>query len=179
MLTKLSKVSITMAVLLLSAALFVACGGGNGGGEATSDEDAAGEGTTLNVTMTETDEAWGYDLERATVPAGKIIFQVINEGKFEHELMVYPAQDLSHMLEEMVMAEMSGEEAGHHAEEIDGLVFSVDGEEELELEPGESGTFTVNLSPGTYELGCLIVETVGGETFTHHEKGMHATLTVQ
>ncbi len=141
--------------------------------------EAAQEGATVvKVIMFESEEEWGYKLDKTEVPAGEVTFQVVNEGKFEHELMVYPPQrEMAHILEEMKEAAMMG--MGGHAEEIEGLVISVDGKDELELEPGESGTFTVNLAPGTYELGCLIVETVGGETFTHHEKGMHATLTVQ
>lgn len=175
--TRLKVVMMAGSVLLFGG-LLVACGGDEDGGAKPAEGDAEEGGTTVKVVMTETEEAWGYELGRSTVPAGLVTFEAVNEGKFEHELMVYPAQDLSQILEEMVMAEMSGEEAGH-AEEIEGLVFSVDGEEELELEPGDDGTFTVNLTPGTYELGCLIVETLGGETFTHHEKGMYATLTVQ
>jgi uncharacterized cupredoxin-like copper-binding protein len=58
-------------------------------------------------------------------------------------------------------------------------VTNAEGEGELVLEPDESGSLTVELTPGTYELGCLIVETVGDETFNHREKGMHTTLTVE
>ncbi|MBI2913598.1 MAG: hypothetical protein HYY03_06730 [Chloroflexi bacterium] len=163
--------------LLLAGALS-ACGGGGGGEEGAATDGGGDEGTVVNVTMTETDEAWTYDLDTTAIPAGEVTFKVKNEGKFEHELMVYAAQEMSHLLVEMVEAAEMGMEAGH-AEEIEGMVMSVDGEDELELEPGESGEFTVNLSPGTYEIGCLIVETVGTETFTHHEKGMHATLAVQ
>ncbi len=159
-------VAVAGAILALTA-LLSACGGG--------EEEAAG--TVVNVTMEETDQGWVYKLDRPEVPAGVVTFKVTNKGQFEHELMVYPPQrDMRHMLEEMKEAARMGKKA--HAE-IEGLIRSLDGEEELELEPGKSGTFTVNLSPGTYELGCLIVETVGGETFTHHEKGMHATITVR
>jgi uncharacterized cupredoxin-like copper-binding protein len=184
--------------------------------------------------MVETWEKWGFTLDRTVVPAGEVTFEVTNDGKFTHELMIYPPQDMSPLMEEMVLAvwagglpeegaaghdgeadedeaahgddaghddeadddeaahgdeaghddEADGDEAAHgdgaaHWEMIEGLVLSLEGEDELVLEPDESGSFTASLTPGTYELGCLIVETVGAETFTHHEKGMHTTLTVE
>ncbi len=135
------------------------------------EEKAAG--TVVNVTM----EDWFYKLDRTEVPAGLVTFKVTNKGQFTHELMVYPPQkDMPHIIEELKEAARMGKDV--HAE-IEGLIRSVDGEEELKLEPGKSGTFTVNLNPGTYEMGCLVVETVGGETFVHHEKGMYVTITVR
>jgi uncharacterized cupredoxin-like copper-binding protein len=182
-------------------ALLAACGGGgeddSDAGAATATvvveetaepaDDGAGAGaTTVGVVMKETEEGWAFELDRTEVPAGEVTFEVTNEGKLEHELMIYPPQDLSHMLAELVAAAETGEEDAHeeeeedaHGEEIEGLVMSLEGEDELVLEPDESGSFTVNLAPGSYELGCVIVETIGGETFTHYEKGMHTTLTVE
>ncbi len=246
---RLRKVLMAAAGLLLMGGLIAACGGGEEGTAPT--EEGAGQGAaTVNVVMVETWEKWGFTLDRTEVPAGVVTFEVINDGKFTHELMIYPLQDMSPLLEEMVEAAWAGglpeEEAGHedeadedeaahgdeaghddeadedeaahgdeaghddgadedeaahgdeaghddeadegeaahgdgaaHGEMIEGLVLSLVGEDELVLEPGESGGFTVNLTPGTYELGCVIVETVGAETFTHHEKGMHTTLTVE
>ncbi len=175
---RLSKILVAAGSLLLTGGLLAACGGGSDDG-AEPNGDGAGDGAaTVNVVMDEAEDAWSFDLDLTEVSAGEVTFEATNEGKFEHELMIYPAQDLSHMLEEMVEAAEAGEETAH-GDEIEGLVLSLDGEDELVLEPGDSGSFTVSLTPGTYELGCVIVETVGGETFTHHEKGMHTTLTVE
>ncbi len=155
-------VAVAGAIFAMTA-LASACGGGG--------DEAAG--TVVNVTM----EEWTFKLDKSEVPAGLVTFKVTNKGQLEHELMVYPPQkDMRRMLEELKEAARRGEEA--HAE-VEGLVRSVEGEEELELEPGESGTFTVNLSPGTYELGCLVTQTAGGETFVHHERGMYTTLKVK
>ncbi len=171
--------------LLAIGGFLAACGGGGEDGTKPTKEAVDPDATTVSVVMEETEEAWSFTLDRTEVPAGKVTFEVSNEGKFEHELMVYPAQDLSHLLDELVedaetgAAEDAHEEEDAHGEEIEGLIISLAGEDELVLEPDESGSFTADLTPGTYELGCLIVETVGGETFTHHEKGMHTTLTVQ
>ncbi len=227
---RLGKALMATGGLLLMGGLIAACGGGEEGAAPT--EEGAGQGaTTVNVIMVETWDKWGFTLDRTVVPAGEVTFEVTNDGKFTHELMIYPPQDMSPLLEEMVLAAWAGglpeeEEAGHddeadededahgdeaghddedeaahgdeaghddeaeedeaahgdgvaHGEMIEGLVLSLEGEDELVLKPDESGSFTVNLTPGTYELGCVIVETVGAETFTHHEKGMHTTLTVE
>ncbi len=182
----LRKFLIVSGGLLLIGGLLTSCGGGDEEGAKPTEEDVGPGATTISVVMEETEEAWSFTLDQSEVPAGEVTFEVSNKGKFEHELMVYPAQDLSHLLDEMVEAAETDEEGAHveeeeeeaHGEMIEGLIISLAGEDELVLEPDESGSFTANLTPGTYELGCLIVETVGGETFTHHEKGMHATLTV-
>ncbi len=230
---RLGKALMATGGLLLMAGLLAACGGAEGGTAPT--EEGAGQGAaTVNVVMVETWDKWGFTLDRTVVPAGEVTFVVTNDGKFTHELMIYPVQDMSPILEEMVEAAWAGglpeeeeeghdgeadadeaahgdeaghddeadedeaahgDEAGHedeadedeaahgdgaaHGEMIEGLVLSLEGEDELVLKPGESGSFTVNLTPGTYELGCVIVETVGSETFTHHEKGMHTTLMVE
>ena len=247
---RLGKALMATGGLLLMGGLIAACGGGEEGAAPT--EEGAGQGaTTVNVIMVETWDKWGFTLDRTVVPAGEVTFEVTNDGKFTHELMIYPVQDMSPILEEMVEAAWAGglpeeeeeghdgeadadeaahgdeaghddeahgdeaargdeaghdgeadedeaahgDEAGHddeadedeaahgdgaaHGEMIEGLVLSLEGADELVLKPGASGSFTVNLAPGTYELGCVIVETVGAETFTHHEKGMYTTLTVE
>ncbi len=186
MTVRIRRFLVVAGGLLAIGGFLAACGGGGEDGAEPAEEDVGPGATTVSVIMEETEEAWAFTLDQTEVPAGEVTFVVSNEGKFEHELMVYPAQDLSHLLEELVEAAQMGEEEGAqgeeedaHGEAIGGLIISLAGEDELVLEPDESGSFTANLTPGTYELGCLIVETVGGETFTHHEKGMHTTLTVQ
>jgi hypothetical protein len=246
---RLGKALMAIGGLLLMGGLIAACDGGEEGTAPT--EEGAGQGaTTVNVVMVETWEKWGFTLDRTEVPAGEVTFEVTNDGKFTHELMIYPPQDMSPLLEEMVLAVWAGglpeeeaehdgeadedeaahgdeaghddeadedeaahgdeaghdgeadedeaahgDEAGHddeadddeaahgdgaaHGEMIEGLVMSLEGEDELVLAPDGSGSITVRLAPGTYELGCLIVETVGGETFTHREKGMYTILTVE
>lgn len=158
-------------VAVLALALLAAACGGDGGGE-----EAAG-GTVVKVSAND-DGEWEFVLDKTTVPAGEVTFELTNEGTLEHELLVYPEQDISPLLAEKVAAVEAGQELSISSR-IDGLVEDAAGEHELEVEPGESGTFTVTLSAGTYELGCIIVETIGGETVDHHGKGMKATLTVQ
>ncbi len=174
---KLGKILLVAGGALLMGALISACSGSSEESHIHS-EEGTHQGTNVQVVMEETWEAWTFALDRTEIPAGEVTFEVTNEGNFEHELMVYPSQDLSPLLEEMVEAARTGVEAAH-TEEIAGLVANAEGEDELVLAPDESGSLTVSLTPGTYDLGCLIVEMVGEETFTHYEKGMRATLVVQ
>ena len=156
------------AFIAVALAAFAACSGGGG------------KETTVNLTMGDEDngQKMFYTLDKTTIPAGEVTFVVANKGKFEHELMVYPKQDLSPLLKEVVEAKKAGKSM-HVDDDIKGLVKSVAGEEELELEPNKDGRFTVKLTPGTYELACFIVESTPRETFTHYEKGMRSLLTVQ
>lgn len=168
-----------LAAALALALLAVACGGDEeegGEGTATATEESGGA-TTVNVTSND-DGEWNFVLDKTTVPAGEVTFVLTNEGDLEHELLVYPEQDISPLLEEKVAAVTAGQELSISGR-IEGLVEDAAGEHELEVEPGASGTFTINLTAGTYELGCIIVETIGAETIDHHGKGMHATLTVE
>ena len=49
-----------------------------------------------------------------------------------------------------------------------------------DLKPGDTKTQDVELTPGTYELACLIVEDLGGgKSANHYEKGMHTTVVVK
>ena len=167
------KVFIAASGLLIVVAFVAACGDGDDG-----DEEGAGGGpTTVNVTATDGDN-YEFVLDKTSVPAGEVTFVLTNQGDLEHELLIYAEQDIGPLLEEKVAAVEAGQELSISSR-IEGLVEDAAGEHEIEVEPGESGTFTVTLSPGTYELGCIIVETIGAETIDHHGEGMHATLTVE
>ncbi len=171
---RLLTIAGVLAAALALALLAAACGdddGGGGGGE------EAGGATTVNVTARDGDK-YEFVLDKTTVPAGEVTFALTNEGDLEHELLVYPQQDIGPLLEEKVAAVEKGEKLSISSR-IEGLVEDAAGEHELEVAAGESGTFTVNLTPGTYELGCIIVEDIGGEIINHHEEGMRATLTVE
>ena len=165
-----------LLAMLALALLAGACGDDDDGEEADGGSDGGGA-TTVNITAQDGDK-YEFVLDKTSVPAGEVTFALTNEGDLEHELLVYPAQDIGPLLEEKVAAVKAGEELSISSR-IEGLVTDAAGEHELEVEPGKSGTFTVTLAPGTYELGCIIVETIGSETIDHHSEGMRATLTVE
>jgi hypothetical protein len=47
-----------------------------------------------------------------------------------------------------------------------------------ELKAGQSEDIAVQLTPGTYELECDVVEMVDGKPLSHVAEGMHRTITV-
>ncbi|MBC7479197.1 MAG: hypothetical protein H7317_14050 [Pseudorhodobacter sp.] len=87
----------------------------------------------------------GVTLDKVTVPAGKITFDVVNDSKdIVHEFMVSPVTagetELPYIADENRVDE---EKAGHLGEVS-------------ELDPGKSGSLTVALTPGTYIAYCNI-----------------------
>lgn len=98
------------------------------------------------------------------VDAGRVSFQVANDGTIEHEVIVMrtdldsgalPTDASGAALESGVV-----EPAGMHGQDHHGLHVAA----------GESATMSVDLSPGEYALICNLPG--------HYEAGMHANLTV-
>lgn len=59
----------------------------------------------------------------------------------------------------------------------DGSMEKVD---ELEgMAPGQGGALTVELTPGKYQLACLITKGESGSTTDHYQQGMHTDFTVE
>lgn len=101
----------------------------------------------------------GVKLDKVSVPAGKITFDVTNDSKdIIHEFMVSPVAagqtDLPYTADETRVDE---EKAGHLGEVA-------------ELDPGKSGSLTLDLAPGTYIAYCNIPG--------HFVDGMWTMLTV-
>lgn len=48
-----------------------------------------------------------------------------------------------------------------------------------DIAPGAGDSLTVDLTPGTYELACLLVPGEFGSTVDHYKQGMHATFTIE
>ena len=95
-----------------------------------------------------------------TVPAGDVTFDVSNDAKgFVHEMIV-------------AKAPADGKPLPYDAKE-DGVNEDAAGAlgEVSELKPGEAGTVTLKLDPGTYILFCNVKG--------HYMAGMWTTITVQ
>ena len=89
---------------------------------------------------------------KTSVKAGNIEFTASNRGKMVHELAVL-----------RVMDNGSFENMG-----------------ELEnLPAGESGTITVRLEAGEYQLACLIAAGEAGSDVDHYKQGMHTPFVVE
>lgn len=101
----------------------------------------------------------GITLDRDTVPAGEVTFEVVNDSKsIIHEMVVSPVADPSVPLPYITDEEKVDEDAAGHLGEV------------AELDPGKSGALTVTLEPGSYILYCNIPG--------HYTLGMWSLLTV-
>ncbi len=98
--------------------------------------------------------------------AGTVKFTVKNTGAIAHEFVLYRAGDAP-MVAEMHKMEHAGK-MGMVTEEMEKAILAEI--EEDELKPGETGSVSVNLAPGVYEIGCHVPG--------HYEGGMKATLRV-
>lgn len=119
---------------------------------ASGDRDDSGLGpsdTTVSVALRE----WEIDPGTSSVAAGAIRFDAANESAtMAHELAVIRIQE-------------------------DGDLEAM-GEIE-NLGTGESGSIVLDLTPGNYQLACLIVPGEAGSTFNHYQQGMWTEFTVE
>lgn len=108
----------------------------------------AGGGTTVAVTLAD----YTVTPDKAAVKAGSVRFIATNvSGEHVHELAVLKIKP-------------------------DG---SFDNLGEIEDIPaGEGGSVTLDLTPGSYQLACVIVPGEAGSTVDHYQEGMHTDFTV-
>ena len=98
-------------------------------------------------------------LDQKSVTAGKIVFDVTNEAMGEdHELVLIKLKDEKQTLPLLKDKHRIDESKVKSLGEV------------ADLKPGDHGTMTAMLKPGTYELMCNVKG--------HYEAGMHTVLTV-
>jgi uncharacterized cupredoxin-like copper-binding protein len=142
--------------LLCSFALSLAACGGDA--TSSSETTASTDGETSKGTVGATVEDFAISLDTAQVSAGKVTFNVHNDGPSTHEFVV-------------IKSDLAAEELPLNAEG--------DGVDEEQVEPvgeaediasGTDASFRATLEPGAYVVICNIT--------SHYEAGMHAALTV-
>ena len=102
----------------------------------------------------------GVTLDKTTVPAGKVTFEVVNDSKdIIHEFMLSPVTAGETALPYIVDENRVDEEKAGHLGEVS------------ELDTGKGGSLTVDLTPGTYIAYCNIPG--------HFIGGMWTVITVQ
>ena len=101
----------------------------------------------------------GVTLDQTSVPAGKITFDVVNDSKdIIHEFLVAPVTADQKELPYIVDENRVDEEAASYLGEVS------------ELDPGKSGSLTVDLAAGSYIVFCNVPG--------HFINGMWSILTV-
>jgi uncharacterized cupredoxin-like copper-binding protein len=87
----------------------------------------------------------GISVDTAAVAAGKVTFEVTNASKETiHEMIVAPIGNVDVVLPYNANENRVDEEATHDLGEV------------AELDPGKSGSLTLDLKPGLYALYCNI-----------------------
>jgi uncharacterized cupredoxin-like copper-binding protein len=139
---------IALAVLLASCSAPAASSGGTG---------------PISATLKE----WQISLSSTSMSAGKITFNITNNGDKEHEFVVRKTDLPSSALPLNADGEIS--------EDAPELTEVGDPSEAAEIKSGSSDrTLTVTLQPGHYVIFCNLHV---GELL-HYQKGMHVDLTV-
>ncbi len=156
-----------MAIAIL--AIGAACGDDDDDSNPTAttgaDETTApGEATDVAVTLQE----WSIVLDKNSVPAGTVNFNITNDGPDHTHEFVVVKTDLA---------------PGDLPTNADGSVDEeqVDGVDEAEdVEPGASTTLTVDLEPGKYVLMCNRIDDEGAsDEMVHYMLGMRTEFTVE
>jgi uncharacterized cupredoxin-like copper-binding protein len=102
----------------------------------------------------------GTDADQKNVPAGKVTFEVTNASKETiHEMIVTPVANTDAVLPYNANENRVEEDSAGDLGEVS------------ELDPGKSGTLSIDMKPGTYILYCNVPG--------HFMAGMWTTITVQ
>jgi len=136
---------------------------------ATAAPATAAPAAVVNVEAFEQGDSYFLKADQLAVPAGKVTFNFKNTGKMQHELFVYPVQDLTKML----VLRRAGKDAAEtdYIKDLGGVAEDVDA--------GKSATLATTLKPGFYELTChKRGQNADGSTFVHYDKGQTLTLAV-
>ena len=106
--------------------------------------------TANNAVVHVTMDEWDMKPDITSVPAGKVTFVVVNEGKHLHEVVILKTALAGSAL--VVRKDWDGV----NDSETDKVDESASGENsgEAEVEAGETGAGTFNLQPGHYVLVC-------------------------
>jgi uncharacterized cupredoxin-like copper-binding protein len=139
------------AVLLLAAC---------GAAQTATPKSAASGATTVSATLT---DDFKITIDKATVPAGKVTFDVKNAGKVTHEVVLLKT-DLRY---DQLPVDPA---APGKILEDEGQTIVHIGETD-DMDPGTTKTFSADLTPGKYVLTC--------NQLGHYAGGMRIPFTVQ
>jgi uncharacterized cupredoxin-like copper-binding protein len=141
-----------MATLAAVALLGAACSGSDGGGSGSGD---ASSGTSVTGTV----QDFSISVDPSSASAGKVTFEVTNDGPSVHEFVI---------LETGLAEDALPVEEGLVPEDSPDLTLV--GELE-DLEPSSTTTLEEDMSAGSFVIICNIAG--------HYQQGMHAAFTVE
>jgi uncharacterized cupredoxin-like copper-binding protein/predicted secreted protein len=136
----------------VSTIMEVRAGGGTGASSTTGSTatgTAAAADASVSVGLTE----YTISPDRTSVDAGTIKFDAANNS--------------ASMVHELAVLYVNEDGTFENMGEIEGI------------DPGSSGTVTINMAPGNYRLACLIAPGEAGSTTDHYKEGMHTDFTVK
>lgn len=117
-------------------------------------------GMMMGMKMDMSKAPMGIKLDMEEVPAGKVTFDVTNDSKETiHEMLVSPLADMNSQLPFVEADNKVDEEKSGDLGEVS------------ELDPGKSGSLTLDLKPGLYVLYCNVPG--------HYSAGMWKTFKVK
>jgi uncharacterized cupredoxin-like copper-binding protein len=165
--------------LLTAGGLLAACSGGTPSATPTTAPASAGAPSASvgapsasvggSSTVSATLKEWQISLSATTVSAGKITFNITNNGDKEHEFVVRKTDLKADALP------LNSDGSGEVSEDAPELKEVGDPSELAEIKAGSTdGTLTVTLQPGHYVIFCNLHV----EELVHYQKGMHTDLTV-
>ena len=155
------KYMVPAAVLMLGAACSSSSSSSTPApttGAATTSPTAAA-GTDVAVIVTQ----WSVQPDTTTIPAGTVNFTVKNEGTKEHEFVVFQTDTLA---ADIPIVSYEGEK-NRINEDAGGTNLGETGD----LDPGSTGTLSLDLQPGHYVFFCNLPK--------HYALGMRIDATVQ
>lgn len=154
--------SWTVAVLAFAAS---ACGGEQSD-PATPASTTTSEADVITVNL----KNWKVESSAASISAGAYTFVAThNEDDAGHA----HGEDEAGATHQLVVAPLNdGAEIGTSS--FGAPVLNLP-----DIKLGEQKSGEVTLEPGRYELSCLVVEEVDGESVNHYEEGMFALLIVE
>lgn len=155
--------SIVLVLFVLVPFAVIGCG--------DDDDGDSGDGTTATADTQSTEAATGgltikmgdyfFDPKNATSAAGSVEITTPNEGKVEHELVLFRSDA------DPASLPLAGGEVDEAALEAEG------GEnvgEIEEVQPGQSKSGSFELTPGKYVMFCNLP--------AHYKQGMYGSITV-
>ena len=157
-----------MTAALATVVLLAACGSDNSSASAATpttakvgQEAPVPSGPTVNVSLSEK-SATAYQLaaDQSTVKAGHVTFKVTDNGKKDHETVLLKL-DGSTAFDKLAI-----DPSTNRVSEDTNVGETGD----PDMTPGETRSFSVDLTPGTYVLVCNIEK--------HYGLGMRSLLTV-